>query len=39
MHFLQNKFIPVLHWRGVSTADIYFQQDGATPHMSGEVFG
>jgi hypothetical protein len=30
-------FIPALHWCGIHTADI-FQKDGATPHMSGQVY-
>jgi hypothetical protein len=38
MHLLENKFIPALHWCGVSTADNDFQQDWNTPHMSWQVF-
>lgn len=39
LHLLKNKFIPVLRRRSLYPADIYFQQDGATPHTSGQVLG
>lgn len=39
LHLLRNKFIPALRRRGIHPADIYFQQDGATPHTSGQVLG
>ena len=38
MHLLQNKFILAMHWCSDNIANIYFQQDGATLHMSGQVF-
>lgn len=39
LHLLRNTFIPALRRRVIHPADIYFQQDGATTHTSGQVLG
>lgn len=37
LHILKSKFIPALRRRSVNMDDVWFQQDGATPHTAGDV--
>ena len=37
LHILKKKFVPALRRRQVNIEDVWFQQDGATPHTAGDV--